>query len=151
MAALGLRLGGTVPFGELVVVPAAGDGPVDVVGLVEDESTAVVRVALVCGGVDVGAGRDLISRLETLPAGHADVGRLDAAYAAALDAGAPAAALGGLAAAGAGGGPRPDEADPRPHAPGGDAAGRPAGGSTGRAPHGDEREGLHHAHDRRAP
>ena len=109
MAALGLRLGGTVPFGELVAVTAAGDGPVDVVGMVEDESTAVVRVTLVCGGADLGAGRDLIRRLETLPAGTADVRRLDAAYTAALDAGAPAAALGVLAAALAEGVP-PEEA-----------------------------------------
>ena len=109
MAALGLRLGGTVPFGELVAVPGAGDGPVDVVGLVEDESTAVVRVALICGGADVGPGRDLVGRLEALPAGDADVRRLESAYAAAMDAGAPAAALGVLAAALAEGVP-PEEA-----------------------------------------
>lgn len=109
MAALGLRLGGTVPFGELVATPVAGGGPVDVVGLVEAEGTAVARVALLCDGVDVGFGRDVVGRLDALAAGGADVRRLETACEAALDAGAPAAALGLLAAALAEGVP-PDDA-----------------------------------------
>jgi valyl-tRNA synthetase len=109
MAALGRRLAGTVPFGELIAVPAVEDGAVDVVELVEEEGTAVVRLALVCGGVDVGTGRELISRLANLPAGDADVGRLSAAYESAVDAGAPTAALGLLASAVAEGVP-PDQA-----------------------------------------
>lgn len=99
MAALGLRLGGTVPFGELVATPVAGGGPADMVGLVEAEGTAVARVVLLADRVDAGFGRDLVGRLDTLAAGGADVRRLEAACEAALEAGAPAAALGLLAAA----------------------------------------------------
>ncbi|HVM06698.1 MAG TPA: class I tRNA ligase family protein [Acidimicrobiales bacterium] len=109
MAALGLRLGGTVPFAELVTTPVAGGGPVEVVALVEAEGSAAARVALLSDGVDVGFGRDVAARLDALAAGGADVRRLEAACAAALDAGAPAAALGLLAAALAEGVP-PEEA-----------------------------------------
>lgn len=99
MAALGLRLGGTVPFGELVATPVTEGGPADLVGLVEAEGTSVARVVLLADGLDVGFGRDVVGRLEALATGGADVRRLEAACEAALDAGTPTVALGLLAAA----------------------------------------------------
>ncbi|HVM02426.1 MAG TPA: hypothetical protein VM263_07120 [Acidimicrobiales bacterium] len=65
------------------------------------EGVGAARAALLCGGLDPGAGRDLVDRLDAVPAGDADVDRLEEACAAAVDAGQPAAALGLLAAAAA--------------------------------------------------
>lgn len=106
MVALGLRLDGAVPFDEVVVLdppgvpPGAGTAPgADPAALVAREGAAVVRVALACGGLDVGAARELVARIDQPPIGSGDVERLAAAMAGALAAASPAAALGMLAAA----------------------------------------------------
>lgn len=111
MTALGLRLGGAAPFGEVIVAPIGGDAAdvaeamPDVAGHAASEGRAVVRLALVCGNLDLVAGRELAARLEDPTTGDADVDRLEEAVTAALDGGAPAAALGLLSAALAGGVP----------------------------------------------
>lgn len=106
MVALGLRLGGVVPFDEVsVLAPAAPSGPTEGTGAddilvhVAHEGAGVVRVALACGGLDVAAARELVACLDDLPEGLADVGRLSQAMAAAFSAASPAAALGMLTAA----------------------------------------------------
>ena len=115
MVALGLRLSGEVPFGELAVTPAltrdtARDepvAPVDVAALLADEGRAVVRVALVCGSLDIDAARDLVGRLDAVREGHVDVDLLEDLCAIAFDSATPANALSMVAAAAAEGVPPP--------------------------------------------
>lgn len=105
MAALGLRLGGAVPFDEVSVLapvgpPSPAEGPAgEIPALVAGEGARVVRLALACGGLDVASAADLLARLDDPPVGLVDVDRLSAAVDAALAAASPAAALGMLAAA----------------------------------------------------
>lgn len=105
MVALGLRLCGDVPFGEVVVAPAPSPEPVhaeassllDVLALLDQEGRAVLRVALTCGGLDLVAARQIVGWLDAVPAGATDVDRLVESCAAAFASAAPAAALGMLA------------------------------------------------------
>lgn len=107
MVALGLRLAGAVPFDEVAFVAPSGgvsepdeaSTAVDLSALVAQEGSRVMRVALVCGGLDVTAARDLVARLDDPPLGSVDVDRLSLALDAAFAAVAPAAGLGMLAAA----------------------------------------------------
>lgn len=106
MAALGLRLSGEVPFGEVAMTPAvaeaATDGParpVDLGALVARDGRRALRVALLCGELDLEAARDVVARLDAMPVGQVDVAVLERSCAEAFDAAAPASALGLLAAA----------------------------------------------------
>ena len=113
MVALGLRLTGEVPFGEVAVTPAVlgattaqePAAPVDLAALVAEEGRAVLRVALVGGGLDIGAGRDLVGRLDAVPEGEVDVDLLEDLCAVAFDSATPANALIMVAAAAAEGVP----------------------------------------------
>jgi hypothetical protein len=118
MAALGLRLAGVVPFAHVSVLrldfPAEDRDPeleADLETLVDTEGAAIVRSALVAGGLDLEAARHVVTCITGPPLGDADVdGALelvDAAYAA----GQPGAVLAALSPALGGG--IPAEAVPR--------------------------------------
>lgn len=105
-AALALRLAGAVPFRSVAVVPApvaetAGEAESSdaVPALVEADGRAVVRTALLCGGLELGWARDLVRWVSKPPAGAADVDALAGAVGRAMAAGSPGDALGVLAAA----------------------------------------------------
>lgn len=106
MVALGLRLGGYVPFDEVSVLapvapPSLADQPAmeDMAALIASEGSSVMRIAVACGGLDIAAARDLAGRLAEPPDGLVDVDRLSDAVSAAFGVASPAAALGMLAAA----------------------------------------------------
>ena len=104
MVALALRLDGTVPFDEVAVLcpvrEAAEEEPVaDVPALAAQEGPQVLRLALLCGGLDLAEARGLLGRIEATPLGEADVEQLAAAMEDAFAALAPSVALGLLAAA----------------------------------------------------
>lgn len=105
-AAVGLRLTGAVPFHRVAAQEslATDDDPdplltADVSTLLEHEPVAVLRAALVAGGLDLDHARRLVQSLDSIPAGDADVEALVQAYDAAFAAGTPAAALDALRAA----------------------------------------------------
>ncbi len=104
MVALALRLDGTVPFNEVAVLcpvreAAEEELVADVPALAAQEGPQVLRLALLCGGLDLAEARGLLGRIDALPPGKADVEQLAAAMEDAFAALAPSFALGLLAAA----------------------------------------------------
>jgi len=94
-AALGVRLAGTTCFHH-VAVHDAPEGEVsitEVADLIASEGAAVVRLALLAGGLDVDAARTLAETIEAPPEGDGSVDDLLPAYEGAFDAGVPATAL----------------------------------------------------------
>jgi valyl-tRNA synthetase len=106
MAALALRLTGTLPFASVTVTPvetlpdeAELAAPRELTELVGSEGAPVVRLALAAGDLDFDAARHLAACLEDPPEGDADVDALVEAYDGALAAGTPWLALRLLSAA----------------------------------------------------
>ena len=99
MAALALRLAGSIPFGSVAVLPlaaadTAAEAP-DVEQLVGTEGTATVRVALVAepgpeGDLDLDRARALVAALGRPARGRADAGPVVEAAQAAYAAASPA-------------------------------------------------------------
>ena len=106
MVALGLRLSGDVPFGEVVVVGGGVGGgtdggdepPLDAECLMGSEHPRVLRVALL-GGVGVDEARRFVAGLDAMPPGGADVDRLEEACTAAFEAATPASVVALITAA----------------------------------------------------
>lgn len=105
-AALGLRLCGVVPFARVAAQNALATSDdrdpllsTPVAELLDYEPVAVLRTALIGGGLDLDTARSLVARLEDPPAGEADIDALVEAYDSAFAAGLPSAALTALSAA----------------------------------------------------
>ncbi|HEX9969409.1 MAG TPA: class I tRNA ligase family protein [Acidimicrobiales bacterium] len=106
MAALGLWLAGSVPFARVAVheVATTPDDPdpsvsPDLPALLEAEGRRVVRAALVAGGLDLDAARDLVAAVDEPADGDADIDALVEGYLAAFAAGTPGVAVTLLATA----------------------------------------------------
>lgn len=99
MAALGLRLAGTIPFAAVAcgAVDAAGDAADDDSG--EEVEPAAVRVAALRGDFDLVAAADDVASLREPAIGETDLDALADAYDDALASGQPSVALAILAAA----------------------------------------------------
>ncbi|MEY2475665.1 MAG: valyl-tRNA synthetase [Actinomycetota bacterium] len=96
IAALAVRLTGAVPFCTVAVhhVVATEEDPdprlpVDLAALVGEEGPRVVRAALLAGGLDLDAARELVAAIDSPPLGDADIEDLLVAYDAAFAAGDP--------------------------------------------------------------
>jgi valyl-tRNA synthetase len=100
MAALGVWLVGSVPFGQVAVhnVSTSPDDPdpllpLDLQALEAEQGPRVLRAALVAGGLDFDWARALVARVDEPPEGTADVDELVEAYTAAFAAGIPGSVM----------------------------------------------------------
>lgn len=100
VAALGLRLAGTVPFAHVAVQPVHAPPedpdptlPVDLDARTAAAGTRAVRAALVTGGLDIDAGCTLVEMIDAPPPGEGNADELLDACTAAMDAGTPSVAV----------------------------------------------------------
>jgi valyl-tRNA synthetase len=111
MAALGLRLAGTVPFSRAILAcraerltadEVAEPDPnvlVDVLSMVADHGRAASRLALLAGDTSATTARQVVRLLADPPPGAASLAALASAVDDALDAGSPATAISLLSSA----------------------------------------------------
>lgn len=106
MAALGLRLAGSVPFSQVAVHDLLTtpddpdpDVPADFRELIAAEGARVVRAALVRGDLDLAFARTFVAALDDPPEGEGGIDELVESYGAAFAAGRPGLALALLATA----------------------------------------------------
>ena len=101
MAALALRLTGSLPFAA-VAVSEVDDAHADAAPVLDDspDDPAVVRLAVLVGDFDCAAASDLAGVLREPSPGDGDVDEVTAVYEQAFQAGMPGAAIAPLVAAG---------------------------------------------------
>jgi valyl-tRNA synthetase len=95
VAALGVRLAGAVPFQHVAVqeVPEGEVAPDELEELIERDGARVIRAALMLGGLETEAARELVELVDDPPVGQGLIDDLVTAWEAAFDAATPRVAV----------------------------------------------------------